>query len=355
MDNWDNIWNNISNTRDIDHDNINGFNHCENKINSEKLFKHIINICEINKSDKILEFGCGSGRIGQYFIKNNYDYYGVDKSCNMIKKFIELLNYNNVDVIDSLILPFSDNHFDVILCYSVIQYLNDLKEFETLLNEFIRVSKRIIYIGDLESIDHSTINKKYYKENVDLKHLIVKKEHIKSLNMKYKINLTDTYCSRNSRYNLLVNKNYCIPYNNIYVDMVGDLFHINHINLFKKALNYGNNLIVGVHSDKDVESYKCKPILTMEERIAIIESCKYVNKVIPNAPLIITNDYLENNNIDLVIHAHNIDEEDKYDFMYKEIIKLGKFKRINYHEGLSTTIIKNRIIKEYLANQIDQL
>ncbi len=90
----------------------------------------------------------------------------------------------------------------------------------------------------------------------------------------------------------------------------------------------------------------------MEERIGIIESCKYVDKVIPNAPLVITKEYLEDNNIDLVIHAHNEDEEEKYNFMYSEIIKLGKFKRIDYHEGISTTTIKQRIIKEYLTNQL---
>lgn len=143
--------------------------------------------------------------------------------------------------------------------------------------------------------------------------------------------------------------------NNIYVDMVGDLFHINHINLLKKAKEYGNNLIVGIHSDKDVESYKRVPILTMEERIGVIESCKYVDKVIPNAPLVITKEYLEKNNIDLVIHAHNLDEEDKYNKYYSEIIKIGKFKRIDYHEGVSTTNIKEKIIKEYLTNQLNSL
>tara|TARA_B100001287_G_scaffold261176_1_gene249957 strand:+ start:386 stop:820 length:435 start_codon:yes stop_codon:yes gene_type:complete len=143
--------------------------------------------------------------------------------------------------------------------------------------------------------------------------------------------------------------------NNIYVDMVGDLFHINHINLIKEAKKFGKYLIVGVHSDSDVESYKCTPILTMEERIGVIESCIYVDKVIPNAPLVITKEYLDENNIDLVVHAHNEDEIEKYNFMYSEIIKLEKFKRIDYHDGVSTTNIKNKIIKEYLTNQLQIL
>jgi len=31
--------------------------------------------------------------------------------------------------------------------------------------------------------------------------------------------------------------------------------------------------------------------------------------------------------------------------MYSEIIKLGKFKGIDYHEGVSTTNIKQRLLK----------
>lgn len=132
--------------------------------------------------------------------------------------------------------------------------------------------------------------------------------------------------------------------------MVGDLFHINHINLFKKARTFGNNLIVGVHSDEDVESYKCRPIINMEDRLVIIEACKYVDKVIPNAPLIITNKYLLENDIDLVVHAHNIEDEDKYKF-YKNIIDIGKFRRIDYHKGISTTNIKQKIINQFLNDK----
>ena len=133
--------------------------------------------------------------------------------------------------------------------------------------------------------------------------------------------------------------------NNIYVDMVGDLFHINHINLIKEAKKFGKYLIVGVHSDSDVESYKCTPILTMEERIGVIESCKYVDKVIPNAPLVITKEYLDENNIDLVVHAHNEDEIEKYNFMYSEIMKLEKFKELIIMMVYLPQILKIKLLK----------
>ena len=134
--------------------------------------------------------------------------------------------------------------------------------------------------------------------------------------------------------------------NNVYVDMVGDLFHANHVKLFKEAKKFGNNLLVGIHSDLTVENYKCKPILTMNERYEIINACKYVDKIILDAPEIVTEEYLNLHNIDLVIHAHGENEE-KYNKMYENAIKLNKFKRLDYHEGISTTEIKRRVIEQY--------
>lgn len=51
---------------------------------------------------------------------------------------------------------------------------------------------------------------------------------------------------------------------NIYTDMCADLFHYGHVNLLKNAkqlVGEMGNLIVGIHSDKTIESYKRKPIM----------------------------------------------------------------------------------------------
>jgi cytidyltransferase-like protein len=136
-------------------------------------------------------------------------------------------------------------------------------------------------------------------------------------------------------------------YNIVYVDMVADLFHINHVNFLKKCKNYGNKLFVGIHSDSTVENYKRKPIMTMNERIGVVESCKYVNKVIENAPIVPDKDFLNKYNIDMVIHAHEKNEEEKYNYMYNICVKEKKFMRIDYHNGISTTEIIKRIKYSY--------
>jgi cytidyltransferase-like protein len=82
----------------------------------------------------------------------------------------------------------------------------------------------------------------------------------------------------------------------LYVDMVADLLHYGHINFIKKIYTYKgveDKIYIGIHNDETVESYKRKPILTMDERIKVLENVKYIDKIIPNAPLKITADFLE--------------------------------------------------------------
>jgi cytidyltransferase-like protein len=133
----------------------------------------------------------------------------------------------------------------------------------------------------------------------------------------------------------------------IYVDMVADLFHYGHVNLLKRLKNDNTYIIVGINSDEDVTTYKRKPIMTTEERTKVVESCKYVDEVIPDAPLCITNEIIDNYKIDLVVHAHKKEDDSIYRKFYKIPIERGIFKRMDYTESISTTDIINRIIKRY--------
>ena len=100
-------------------------------------------------------------------------------------------------------------------------------------------------------------------------------------------------------------------------------------------------LFVGVHNDKDVESYKRVPILNMEERINIIESCKYIDKIIPNAPVKITKEYVDKHNIDLIFVPNNR-TDDELKLMVSNI-DISKIRKIPYTDTISTTEIIRRI------------
>lgn len=67
-----------------------------------------------------------------------------------------------------------------------------------------------------------------------------------------------------------------------YTAGVYDMFHIGHLNVIKNAKAKCDFLIVGVSTDEVVKENKNKtPIIPFNERIAIVESIKYVDKAIP--------------------------------------------------------------------------
>lgn len=138
---------------------------------------------------------------------------------------------------------------------------------------------------------------------------------------------------------------------NIYIDGIFDLFHSGHVEHFKKVKyldGKNNNLIVGIISDKNAEGYKRKPIYDEKTRHCLIESCKYVNKIVEDAPLILTEEFLNINEIDLVCHAFADETDlDKQLEFFKVPIRMNKFRKVKYNQGISTTNIINKIKREY--------
>lgn len=128
----------------------------------------------------------------------------------------------------------------------------------------------------------------------------------------------------------------------VFVTMVGDLFHYGHVRFLKKARKLGDYLVVGVHSDYTVKKYKGEPVMNMKERIEVIESCRYVDKLVPNAPINLTDEYLKKYKIDIVAHAHRAENAHKYEFLFKNLKKI-KFIRLNYTSKISSSNIKKRI------------
>ena len=124
--------------------------------------------------------------------------------------------------------------------------------------------------------------------------------------------------------------------------MVADLFHYGHVNFLRKARSHGDYLLVGVHADDAITVYKPKPIMTMEERVASVQGCRYVDEVVPNAPLTIDRAWIEHHKIDLVMHGDDFSSELEA-LCYKTPIEMGIYRTIGYTPGISTTEIKARI------------
>ena len=67
-----------------------------------------------------------------------------------------------------------------------------------------------------------------------------------------------------------------------YMSGTWDLFHIGHLNMMKRAKEYCDFLVVGVHKDA---SHKGKDtFIPFEERMEIVRNVKWVDQVIPSLP-----------------------------------------------------------------------
>ena len=91
--------------------------------------------------DKILDLGCGSGRLYQLFEGLSISYVGVDQSDGQID--MARKNYPEVkfEVAEMQVLPFTDNEFDIIYCIATFHHLPDEKTRLKALNEMKRVLK----------------------------------------------------------------------------------------------------------------------------------------------------------------------------------------------------------------------
>ena len=62
-----------------------------------------------------------------------------------------------------------------------------------------------------------------------------------------------------------------------------DVLHAGHIQLFKKAWEQGNDVVVGIDSDERIRQAKgdCRPVNSLENRMLFLQAIKYIRVVIP--------------------------------------------------------------------------
>lgn len=128
----------------------------------------------------------------------------------------------------------------------------------------------------------------------------------------------------------------------MYVDMVGDLFHPGHVAFLRAAKDLGDELVVGVLSDETASAYKRQPIMTLAERVAVIEACRHVDEVIADAPAVLTRGFLAQHRITLVAHGDDLDEAVAAQ-VYGPAVEAGILRLLPREPHISTTDLIARV------------
>lgn len=125
----------------------------------------------------------------------------------------------------------------------------------------------------------------------------------------------------------------------VYVDGVFDLPHFGHLELLRRAREMGDFLLVGVHSDKAVKSYKRLPIMEENHRYCLVEAFRMVDALITDAPLLITAEFIDDWNVAAVVHG----DDQFYAEMYRVPTEMNIMHYVPYTKDVSTSNLIARI------------
>lgn len=129
-----------------------------------------------------------------------------------------------------------------------------------------------------------------------------------------------------------------------FTDGVYDMFHVGHLNMIRQAKERCDYLIVGVHADEIVESYKHrKTIINEDDRRTIVEAIRYVDKAVINR----TRDKMELwklYHFDTIFIGDDWKGTERWNNFEKILAEVGvTVEYIPYTQGISTTQLRQQL------------
>lgn len=135
----------------------------------------------------------------------------------------------------------------------------------------------------------------------------------------------------------------------LYADGVFDMFHFGHAKLLEqcKKMYTHTYLIVGVAGDEDTHRLKGLTVMNETERVESVRHCKWADEVKWPCPWVVSLDFIKENDIDFVCHDDIPYASAGTDDIYAELKLAGRFKATQRTDGVSTSDLILRIVRDY--------
>ena len=132
-----------------------------------------------------------------------------------------------------------------------------------------------------------------------------------------------------------------------YTTGVFDMFHIGPLNILRRAKEQCDYLIVGVTTDELCYKRKKKyPIINEKDRMAIVESIRFVDKVVPQSDMDKTS-FVKGNGVNIVFVGSDWKGTEAWNNYEKEFAKVGcTVVYLDHTDGISSTILREKILKQ---------
>jgi ethanolamine-phosphate cytidylyltransferase len=126
-----------------------------------------------------------------------------------------------------------------------------------------------------------------------------------------------------------------------------------------QARSLGDYLIVGIHTDEEVERVKgAPPLMRDEERYESVRACKWVDQLVTEVPYSFDTqeqlqEYIDRYQIDYIVHGDDPCFTPDGRDVYEHVKAKGMFKAVKRTEGVSTTDIVGRMLTCGMEHFVD--
>lgn len=137
-----------------------------------------------------------------------------------------------------------------------------------------------------------------------------------------------------------------------YTTGVYDMFHIGHLNILRRAKEQCDYLIVGVSTDELVQHDKNKkPIIPYNDRCAIVESIRFVDKVVPQTSKNKMEAW-EKYKFSKMFVGSDWKGTPQWDSFEKQFAPIGvEIIYLDHTDGISSTILRERLNQNVFENR----